>query len=109
MTERLTLAGQVAMVASAEEGIESVMHEAETTWLAAGVPFAIVAGDVVELKLDQPIAEAATRTPDTEFSPRGPEWVRFHPRELDQHAIDRLAAWFALARRRATSAAARGS
>jgi hypothetical protein len=55
----------------------------------------------LELRLDQPIATAATRTPDTAPSPRGREWVRFNPRELDGHAVDRLRAWLDLAYRRA--------
>jgi hypothetical protein len=48
------------------------------------------------------IAVAATRTPDTAPTVRGPEWVRFNPRELDGHAVDRLRAWLELAYRRAT-------
>ena len=47
------------------------------------------------------IAAAAARTPDTAPSPRGPDWVRFNPRELDPHALDRLGAWLELAYRRA--------
>lgn len=57
--------------------------------------------DGAELRLDPAIAAAATRTPDTGPSPRGAEWVRFNPRELDGHAVDRLTAWFDLAYRRA--------
>ncbi|MBI3751644.1 MAG: hypothetical protein HY263_08335 [Chloroflexi bacterium] len=59
----------------------------------------------MELRLDPAIARAATRTPDTAPSDRGPEWVRFAPRELDDHAVDRLEAWFAFARRRASESA----
>jgi hypothetical protein len=70
-----------------------------TTWARRGVPFAVLGPTGVELRLDPAIAAAATRTPDTAPSPRGRDWVRFNPRELDAHAIDRLQAWFALAHR----------
>jgi hypothetical protein len=72
-----------------------------TTWSVRGTPFAVLGPTGVELRLDPAIAAAATRTPDTAPSPRGPEWVRFNPRELDGHAEDRLEAWFELAHRRA--------
>jgi hypothetical protein len=71
------------------------------TWAHAGRVFAVLGPDGVELRLDPAIAAAATRTPDTAPSPRGTEWVRFNPRELDGHAVDRLTAWFDLAYRRA--------
>jgi hypothetical protein len=72
-----------------------------TTWTRAGVPFAVLGPTGVEFQLDDAIAAAATRTPDAAPSPRGKAWVRFHPRVLDGHALDRLQAWFALAYRRA--------
>jgi hypothetical protein len=72
-----------------------------TTWSIGATAFAVLAGGAVELRLDRAVAHAATRTPDTTPSPRGEEWVRFAPAILDGHAIDRLEAWFALARRRA--------
>jgi hypothetical protein len=72
------------------------------TWSVGERPFAIVSSDGVELRLDEAVAAAARRTPDTEPSDRGPEWVRFNPRELDGHAVDRLEAWFGLAYRRVT-------
>jgi hypothetical protein len=75
---------------------------ATTTWSRRGTPFVVLGVDGVELRLDPAIAAAATRTPDTGPSPRGPEWVRFNPRELDGHAVDRLTAWFDLAYRRAS-------
>jgi hypothetical protein len=71
------------------------------TWSFRGDPFAVLGPTGIELRLDPAIAAAATRTPDTAPSPRGPEWVRFSPRELDGHAVDRLEAWFELAYRRA--------
>ena len=74
---------------------------ATTTWSHRGAPFAVLEATGIEIRLDAAIAAAATRTPDTAPSPRGPDWVRFNPRELDGHAVDRLEAWFELAYRRA--------
>ena len=71
------------------------------TWSAGDRAFATLGPSGVEVRLDPPIADAARRTPDTGPSPRGPEWVRFDPRELDGHATDRLRAWLELAYRRA--------
>ena len=72
-----------------------------TTWSRSGVAFAVLGPTGIEIRLEPAIAAAATRTPDTAPSPRGREWVRFNPRELDAHAVDRLHAWLALAARRA--------
>ena len=72
-----------------------------TTWTRVGRLFAVLGPDGVELRLDPAIARAASSTPDTAPSPRGPEWARFNPRELDGHTVDRLTAWFELAYRRA--------
>ncbi len=71
------------------------------TWTRDGRPFAALGRDGIEIRLDRQIAAAATRTPDTAPSGRGPEWIRFNPRELDGHAVDRLRAWLELAYRRA--------
>lgn len=71
------------------------------TWTRAGVVFAALGANGVEVRLDRPIAAAATRTPDTAPSPRGADWIRFNPRELDGHAVDRLRAWLELGYRRA--------
>jgi hypothetical protein len=71
------------------------------TWSRAGVDFAALGEAGVEIRLDPPIAAAATRTPDTAPSARGAEWIRFNPRELDGHAVDRLRAWLELGYRRA--------
>ena len=62
---------------------------------------AVVGPFGVEIRLDRQVAAAAIRTPDTAPSPRGPDWIRFNPRELDPHALDRLGAWLELAHRRA--------
>jgi hypothetical protein len=75
--------------------------DGEVTWTRAERPFAALGRDGIEVRLDRAVAAAATRTPDTAPSPRGPEWIRFNPRELDGHALDRLRAWLELAYRRA--------
>ncbi len=64
-----------------------------------GVTFAARPSDnVIELRLGAEIAEAARRTPDTGESARGDAWVRFAPRSWDEdHAQDRLEAWFRVA------------
>jgi hypothetical protein len=71
------------------------------TWSRAGREFAALGPSGIELLLDRAVAGAATRTPDTAPSPRGPEWIRFNPHKLDGHALDRLRAWLELAYRRA--------
>lgn len=72
-----------------------------TTWARGGVAFAVLRPGAIEVRLDPAIAAAASRTPDVAPSPRGREWVRFSPRVLDGHAIDRLTSWLELACRRA--------
>ena len=61
---------------------------------------------VIELRLMPDIAEAARRTPSAGPSARGEEWIRFAPPEWDQHATDRLEAWFRVAWRLAGEAGA---
>jgi hypothetical protein len=53
--------------------------------------------EVVEIRLGAEIAEAAMRTPDTQPSSRGTDWVRFAPKTWDDHARDRFEAWFRVA------------
>ena len=68
----------------------------------AGVAFAHRTDeDVIELRLGADIGEAALRTPDTQPSNRGTDWIRFAPKAWDDHAGDRLQAWFRVAWRRA--------
>jgi hypothetical protein len=82
-------------------GVRPMPGGAGRSWLRDEVEFAVLGPFGLELRLDAPIAAAATRTPDTAPSPRGGEWIRFNPRELDGHAVDRLRAWLDLAYRRA--------
>jgi hypothetical protein len=70
-----------------------------------GVVFASVemSGDSAAFRLDDELAAAARRTPDTGTTPRGNPWVVFGPGNLDAHAIDRANAWFEAAYRRAVT------
>lgn len=61
-----------------------------------GILFA-VSGPALELRLRPDVAAAALGTPGTAPSTRGESWVRFAPSQVDQLALDRAAAWFALA------------
>lgn len=72
-----------------------------TTWARDGHPFAVLAGDRLDLRLAPAIARAALATPDTHPSDRGGDWVRFAPRMVDSMALDRATAWFAAAWRHA--------
>jgi hypothetical protein len=71
------------------------------SWSRGGVDFAVAGPFGVEIRLDRHVAAAAARTPDTAPSPRGPDWIRFNPRQLDAHDLDRLRAWLELAHGRA--------
>ena len=96
----------VALDAAAAE-VEDVAVEMETgderTWSRDGIDFAVLDGANVDLRIGTTIADAAVRTPDTRPSDRGADWVSFTPAVLDDHARDRLAAWFAAAHRRAVA------
>jgi hypothetical protein len=72
-----------------------------TEYTRAGRAFAVAGRDEVELRIGAEIGEAAMRTPSAGPSTHGPEWIRFAPPEWDQHAIDRLEAWFRVAWRMA--------
>lgn len=105
--ERLLDDLAAALVASGAS-IERTTTSDAPSWATGAVTFAILGPAGVELRLDPRIAPAAVRTPDTAPSPRGPEWVRFNPRPIDPHAVDRLEAWFGLAARRASEPPGRG-
>jgi len=70
-----------------------------TTYLVGGRPFAWASGLVFEAQLGQDIASAALRTPDVKTSTRGLGWVRLDPAVIEDHAADRVVAWFEMARR----------
>jgi hypothetical protein len=80
----------------------SLSSDGVVTWTRGIREFAALGPAGIEIRLDRPIAAAATRTPDVAPSRRGPEWIRFSPRDLDPHGLDRLRAWLELAYRRAT-------
>lgn len=73
------------------------------TWSAAGRPIVVLEGATASFRLGAEIGAAARRTADAGDSSLGPEWVAFHPPTLDEHARDRITAWFAAAHRRAGS------
>jgi hypothetical protein len=108
MTDRddlddLTSLGAVLDAAATESGVEGERQaDGTTTWSGVAGPFAALAADgaSADFRLDPTLADAATRTPDTTTSGRGPAWITFTPRDLDGHAIDRALAWFAAAARR---------
>ena len=76
--------------------------DGERTWSREGTAFAHLSEAGADLRVGAVIAEAALRTPDTHVSTRGADWVRFAPATPDDHARDRLGAWFAAAHRRAS-------
>lgn len=80
-----------------------VTPDGATEWARAGRVFATLdaGGSRAAFRLDPLLASAARRTPDTDTSARGPDWVEFDPAVLDDHAIDRAVAWFEAAARRA--------
>ena len=99
----MTLAAFLADVADEDPGVAAAGGPAHTIEYRVGDRVIAVAhGDAsAEFRLDPVVAAAARRTPDTDTSDRGPEWVRFSPAELDPHAADRARAWFEAAVRRA--------
>jgi hypothetical protein len=83
------------------DDVDRLEGGAGSEWSTRGIVFAAVKGDRGEFRLARPVVVAALRTPDTEASARGADWVAFAPGELDGHALDRAEAWFASAWRRA--------
>ncbi len=81
----------------------SLGPDGSITWSRGGRPFAVASseGDTAEFALDPTVADAAARTPDVSPASRGPGWVTFTPKDLDDHAADRATAWLASAHRRA--------
>ena len=101
MTDRAALlAALQAAAAELPEVASGAGDQATIEWTRAGVRFAILRGTSVDLRVGALIGAAAVRTPDTSASDLGPDWVNFAPSELDDHALDRLGAWFAAAARR---------
>jgi len=88
-----SLSSLVSVVTDGLAGAERTESKGEVTWVRSGRPFAALVGDVLEVKLQEPVARAALRTPDTSASARGEGWVRFAPATLDRYAADRARAW----------------
>ena len=96
----MTLEARLAeLVAEATDVKVADKHE----YSRSGTVFAVnPSAGVVVVRLGPEIAEAAARTADTRFSDRGDAWVRFEPRDWDDHARERLDAWFRVAWRLAS-------
>jgi len=102
VTDRAALLATLEEAAAElEDATQDVGVDGATTWTRAGVRFAILRDAGVDLRVGAAIATAAIHTPDTATSAEGSDWVAFAPPQLDGHALDRLAAWFAAAHRRA--------
>ena len=87
--------------------VEVVAGPGGTTYQLAERPFAWAHGLIFEAHIGPDIATAALRTPDVTLSPRGTGWIRLAPAVIDDHAADRMVAWFELARRIAVGRQAR--
>jgi hypothetical protein len=95
-------------LSDAAEGLPDVERvdgpDGSVAWTRGTQAFAALSpdGSAAEFLLDQAVANAALRTPDTSPSGRGQGWVILRALELDGHGADRAAAWFASAHRRLT-------
>ena len=91
----MTMEDRLAELAAEAEDVRTTdKHE----YSRSGTVFAVnPSAGVIELRLGPEIGEAAARTADTTVSTRGDAWIRFAPREWDDHARDRLDAWFRVA------------
>lgn len=98
-----SLAALLEAAATDLAGVERRALASGAEWSTRGIIFAAVDGDRAEFRLAQPISAAALRTPSTDVSGRGADWVAFAPPELDGYAIDRAEAWLASAWRRASA------
>ena len=95
---------EVLSEAASSAGLDVAdLPDGGTAFLVGDIRVAVVwvDGSTAEFRLDPAVAAAAQRTPDTSASERGPDWVRFSPTDVDDHAIDRAAAWLGSAARRA--------
>ncbi len=99
-----SLAVVVAEAAAGVGGIDSrTGSDGWHEFLIGDRSFAALApiGEAASFRLLRAVADAALRTPDTEPSARGPEWVTLRPITIDDHARDRAVAWFESACRHA--------
>ena len=103
-----TLADLLVDLSTDYHDVEARERPDGADYLVAGRPFAASAGASASFRLKPAIVVAAVRTPDADNSDRGPEWVRFSPKTIDQYALDRAQSWFELAHRLAAEAAPKG-
>ncbi len=85
------------LLAALLDELDDVNETERQEFARGGVIFAARSDNAIELRLGPEIAEAARRTPDTSVSSRGDAWLRFAPKAWDEHAADRLEAWFRVA------------
>jgi len=102
MTEANDPAALLHELSGEAADVDVVRSGESDAFVRDGVVFAAHSKDnAVELCLGLDISDAARRTPDTGVSDRGQGWVRFAPQVWDEHALDRLEAWFRVAWRMA--------
>jgi hypothetical protein len=95
-----TLDERVEAVVEDLDGVERTRDGESVTYLAGGVPFAVLMPDVLEVLLDPAVAKAALKTGNTISSSRGAGWIAFTPETIDRFALDRAEAWVRSAYRR---------
>ena len=105
----MTIAEVLDAEAGQLHGVERRAIGGGVEWLADGVAFAALAGEIAEFRLSPVVAAAARATPDAGASGRGDQWVAFNPPQLDRYALDRAVAWFGSAYRAAASGKSRES
>jgi hypothetical protein len=98
----------LAELAASAPGVETRRTPRGADYLANGVLFARSDALTGSFRLRPEIATAALRTEGTRPSPLGREWVAFTPVRFDRYALDRVTAWFELARRVAGDGRGRG-
>jgi hypothetical protein len=91
----------VAEVAAEMGEVTSSGDGGVVAYQVAGVVFARVSADALDVRLPADIADAALRTPDTAAVPGDAGWLRFSPRGRERHVVDRATAWFQMAWRHA--------
>jgi len=99
--EFASLSDLFAVLAGKIGEVSATVRGEVTEYRRGDVRFAVVDSTGADLRLLPDIAEAAGRTPSTGPSERGPDWIRFAPPEIDEHALDRARAWFQVAWRAA--------
>jgi len=96
------LAGLCADLAQELDEVSSTTDGDAVAYSMGGAVFARVSGPALEVRLPVDIAAAALRTPDTALDPDDRGWIRFTPKDDEQHVTDRAKAWFQTAWRHAT-------